>query len=92
MKTITAGVVIDVSVLDNKGQPVLDLGRDDFEVTEDGKRQQILSLSFVQGGIARVQGGMAPSPAAVPSTAGSPAAPGAGTAPPLQPEWRTRRA
>jgi VWFA-related protein len=79
VKTTTAGVVIDVSVVDNKGQPILDLGRDDFEITEDGTRQQIVSVSLVQGGIARSQGGVPPAATAALSAAAQPGAPSAGS-------------
>jgi VWFA-related protein len=55
VRTTTAGVVIDVSVLDQKGQPVVDLRPEDFEVSEDGKRQQVLTVRLVQNGTARAQ-------------------------------------
>jgi VWFA-related protein len=60
VKTTTAGVLIDVTVADNKGQPVLDLALDDFEVTEEGKRQKVLSVTLVQGGVARAVTGRLP--------------------------------
>ncbi len=50
VKATTAGVLIDVSVLDGKGQPVLDLSSADFELNEDGKRQQLVSVTLVKGG------------------------------------------
>ena len=53
VKTGAAGVLIDVSVVDSKGRPVVDVGLDDFELTEDGKRQQIVSATLVQGGVVR---------------------------------------
>lgn len=53
VRAMTAGVLIDVSVLDNKGQPVLDLTPADFELNEDGKRQQLVSVTLVTGGVAR---------------------------------------
>jgi VWFA-related protein len=49
-RTTTTGVVIDVTVVDRDGKPVLDLSPDEFELSEDGKRQQILSASLVNGG------------------------------------------
>ena len=52
VKATTAGVLIDVSVLDSKGQPVLDLSPADFELNEDGKRQQLVSVTLVNGGVA----------------------------------------
>ncbi|HXW05132.1 MAG TPA: VWA domain-containing protein [Vicinamibacterales bacterium] len=51
LKTTTAAVLIDVTVLDRGGQTVADLGPADFELTEDGARQQILSVSFVNNGV-----------------------------------------
>ena len=51
VRTTTTGVVMDVSVLDGKGQPILDLVPADFEVSEDGVKQQILSLRLVQRGV-----------------------------------------
>jgi VWFA-related protein len=53
VKTITSGVIIDVSVVDGKGQPVLDLSPADFQLSEDGKRQQLLSIALVKGGVVR---------------------------------------
>lgn len=52
-RTTTAGVLIDVSVLDRDGRPVLDLGLDDFELSEGGTRQRIVSASLVQGDVVR---------------------------------------
>jgi VWFA-related protein len=43
-KTETAAVVIDVIARDRRGQPVLDLRADDFEIYEDGVRQEIAGL------------------------------------------------
>ena len=51
VKTATAGVLIDVSVVDNKGQPVLDLTPADFELSEEGKRQQLVSVTLVNKGV-----------------------------------------
>ena len=74
VKTTTAGVVIDATVLDRDGRPVVDLGPADFELTENGKRQQILSVMFVSGGVrqqagavvaAHATGGAAVTPTAV---------------------------
>jgi VWFA-related protein len=56
VKTITTGVVVDVTVVDGKGNPVLDLAPEDFEVSEDGARQQILSATLVQRGTVRPLG------------------------------------
>jgi hypothetical protein len=41
-------VTAEVSVLDKDGNPVRNLKRDYFELYEDGKRQDILSLDEVQ--------------------------------------------
>jgi VWFA-related protein len=41
-------VTTAVSVLDKEGNPVRNLKREDFELYEDGKRQEILSLDEVQ--------------------------------------------
>jgi VWFA-related protein len=71
VKTTTAGVVMDVSVVDGKGQPVLDLGPGDFEISEDGVKQQIISLRLVHRGVSTgvgpqvVLGGVAAAPGAV---------------------------
>ena len=54
---VTVGVLIDVTVLDRSGRPVLDLGVDDFELTEEGTRQQILTGTLVQQGTPRAHTG-----------------------------------
>lgn len=56
VKTITTGVVIDASVLDRDGHPVLDLRPEEFELTENGVRQQIVSATLVRGGGLRANG------------------------------------
>ena len=60
-------VSVDVTVTDQQGRPVRDLGLADFEVFEDGRRQKVSSFSLVQipivlgvataksGGIERVE-------------------------------------
>jgi VWFA-related protein len=50
IKTITTGVVVDVTVIDSKGNPILDLVPADFEISEDGVRQTIISASLVHNG------------------------------------------
>lgn len=40
----TAGVLVDVVVRDRRGRPVTDLNAADFEVFEDGARQQIVAF------------------------------------------------
>ncbi len=47
VRTVTSGVLIDVTVADKKGRPVVGLTPDDFEVKEDGVRQQLLSVVLV---------------------------------------------
>lgn len=51
VRTGTAGVLIDVTVLDKDGRPVTDLSGQDFEVSEDGKPQQIVSATLMRGGV-----------------------------------------
>jgi VWFA-related protein len=53
VKTTTTGVVVDVTVVDGKGNAVLDLTPDEFELSEDGARQRIVSATLVRGGIGR---------------------------------------
>jgi VWFA-related protein len=53
VKTVTTGVVVDVTVVDGKGNPVLDLAPEDFELSEDGARQRIVSATLVHGGMLR---------------------------------------
>jgi VWFA-related protein len=64
--------LIDATVLDRNGQPILDLRPDEFEVTEDGKRQQIVSVTLVTRGTARTIDGTSGRGAAAPSGHGSP--------------------
>ena len=52
-RTTTTGVLIDVSVVDREGRPVLDLRPEEFEIEEDGKRQRIATVSLVHGGASR---------------------------------------
>jgi len=46
-----AGILMDVTVLDKDGHPVTDLKSEDFELTEDGKPQQIVSTTLMRGGV-----------------------------------------
>ena len=64
VRATTAGVLIDVSVVDNKGQPVVDLAPEDFELREEGKLQQLISLTLVRGGTATRIGPPQPAPSA----------------------------
>src|SRR5688572_1723716 len=68
-RTTTTGVLIDVSVVDRQGRPVLDLRPEEFELEEDGKRQQIGGASLVHSGVSRgvTAAAVSPSPAAPPS-------------------------
>ena len=68
-RTTTTGVLIDVGVVDRQGRPVLDLRPEEFELEEDGKRQQIGGVSLVQAGVSRAVtgGGVSTSHAALPS-------------------------
>jgi VWFA-related protein len=53
VKSITTGVIMDVTAVDAKGNAVLDLTLDDFELSEDGVRQRIVSATLVQRGVVR---------------------------------------
>ena len=66
----TAEVVLDAVVKDKKGRVVKDLGAADFEVYEDGVRQQIESFRLVTRKTANNANGNA---AAVPDKSSSPA-------------------
>lgn len=70
-RTTTTGVLIDVTVVDRQGQPILDLRPEDFELEEDGKRQKIAAVSLVNAGFSKAIGVSAPSasPAATPAPA-----------------------
>ena len=72
-RTTTTGVLIDVSVVDRQGRPVLDLRPDEFELEEDGKRQQIGAVSLVHAGVSRGVAAAAGSPSH--ATPPSPSAP-----------------
>ncbi len=63
-KTGTTIVEVDVTVTDREGRFVADLTRDDFEVLEDGRPQEIVRLYVVTGRTARDIPGRAPAPAA----------------------------
>ena len=42
----TTLVQVDVAVTDRKGRPVTDLKPEEFEIYEDGRRQQITNFSY----------------------------------------------
>ena len=79
---ITTNLVhVDVVVVDKEGRQVVDLTPEDFDIVEDGKRQQITNFSYVSLG-----GVLAENHAATPGAANAPRVPPA----PLRPE-QTRR-
>jgi VWFA-related protein len=51
LRTGTAAVLIDVTVLDKDGHPVTDLTAADFDISEDGKPQQIVSATLMRSGV-----------------------------------------
>ena len=64
VRTGTAGVLIDVTVLDKSGRPVTDLTAADFDIAEDGKRQQIVTASLIRNGVPAQLSGAGGAPAA----------------------------
>src|SRR3954468_19763458 len=48
VRTSTTAVLVDVNVVDKNGLAVTDLRSDDFELSEDGVRQQIASVTLVR--------------------------------------------
>ena len=68
VRATAAGVLIDVTVVDSKGQPVLDLSPADFELSEEGKRQQLVSVTLVHAGSARPIASAGAEPAATATT------------------------
>ena len=69
----TSAVAIDVVVRDKKGQLVKNLTAADFEVIEDGAKQQIESFTVVARGVEALPEPEAPSPAAPAPGAPAPA-------------------
>jgi VWFA-related protein len=47
LKTATTAITVDVVVRDQRGRPVTDLGRTDFQLLEDGVPQQIGDMTLV---------------------------------------------
>jgi VWFA-related protein len=66
-KTETVAIMVDVVVRDRRGDPVTDLGPEDFELLEDGVPQQIGSVSLFSAD--------AVPPESAPRSAGAPQAP-----------------
>jgi len=73
--TSTAAVTVDVIVRDKKGNPVIDLTKEDFEVFENGTRQAVIDFELVKPAAAQAAPsrvsqvpGVAPVPAAAPVT------------------------
>lgn len=64
VKTTTTGVVVDVTVVDKNGVPVTDLRPEDFDLSEDGVRQQIASVTLVRAGTRQAQGAAVSRPVA----------------------------
>jgi VWFA-related protein len=58
----TTAVVVDVVVRDRRGNPVTDLRKEDFELLEDGVRQEIADLTLVAPAASR-KGAALPVPA-----------------------------
>lgn len=75
----TTGVLIDVSVVDRQGRPVLDLRPEEFELEEDGKRQQIGAVSLVHAGVSRAAESATQPPTAPTGVQAPAGAPPAGT-------------
>jgi VWFA-related protein len=53
----TEAVLVDVSVTDDKGHPITDLTREDFQVFEDGALQRILTFALHPGSAGAPPGG-----------------------------------
>jgi VWFA-related protein len=81
VRSSAAGILMDVTVLDKDGHPVTDLKSEDFELTEDGKPQQIVSATLMRGGVATPvpsdtrSAGPGAAPQSTSATAAAPVAP-----------------
>ena len=78
LRTGVAAIVVDTIVRDSKGKPVTNLRKEDFELLEDGVRQEIGDVTVVMPGTPRA-GNAAPM-AAAPERKGSGARTSAATA------------
>jgi VWFA-related protein len=67
--TGTDVVLLDLVVRDKRGQPVLDLGQDEIQVSEDGSRCEVLSVRLVQAGAVKTASPPPKSPGATPPPA-----------------------
>jgi VWFA-related protein len=76
--TSTAAVTVDVIVRDRKGQPVVDLTPDAFEIFEDGKPQRLIAFDRVMPGRAATA---TATPTAAEGEAALPGLPGTGRPP-----------
>jgi VWFA-related protein len=56
LKADATAIAVDVVVRDRRGQPVLDLGPDDFQIFEDGVLQEIGSVTLYASEPARASG------------------------------------
>jgi len=67
VKTVTTGAIVDVTVVDAKGNAVVDLAPEDFEVSEDGVRQRVVSVMLVErGGVRPLAAAAGSDPTATP--------------------------
>jgi len=83
VRTGTAGVLVDVTVVDKDGHAVTDLTAADFEVSEDGKAQQIISATLMRNGVpARIGAGGSSAPSGQ-AASSIPSGPAGATAPPI---------
>ena len=72
VRMTTSGVIIDVSVVDRNGHPVLDLTPADFQLSEEGKGQRLVSVTLVNGGRSRsLEGPDLAAPLSTPATSPS---------------------
>src|ERR1017187_5157528 len=84
--TTTQLVVVDVTVKDKSGNPIKGLKPADFNITEDGKKQDIKIFTYQEleetaTAPEPVPAGKAPTPAPAPKAPDAPAAPAAPAAP-----------